>query len=148
MDYSVSIALSIIYSRHWGEQLIQDYFFLPNHLSAFGLRWGHPGQQHGRRFPVRSSSERRLRCSDRVSSFFTIVIQQIHSFRASGVSPFHNSRRSLCELRIARKSLGTRCTVPELIVSVVIHSSVTKHSTPIHHKSSSHVPEVSSRGQT
>ena len=101
-----------------------SHFLLPNHFCACGLRCGHPGQQHGLFFPFCSSSQNRRRCSERVVAFLTIVIQQIHSLRARGVSAFHRFKTSFFEVSRARKSLGTRCTVPELIFSVAIRISI------------------------
>jgi len=49
------------------------------------LRCGHPGQQHGRLFPsLRFEQPQSIRLR-LVSCFFADSIQQIHSFRASGV---------------------------------------------------------------
>lgn len=85
-----------------------DYFVLVNHLAALGRRCGQPGQQHGRFFPALRSACSRLRCAARVSAFLTIVTQQIHSFRARGVSAFQASRTRALPSRAARISFGTR----------------------------------------
>ena len=87
----------------------------PNHFLALGRRCGQPGQQHGRRLPCNKSSRKRTMCSARVSSFLTIVTQQIHSFRASGVSPFQSSNSFGTPKRTSFISLGTVWTTPELI---------------------------------
>mgnify|MGYP003554831982 CR=1 FL=1 len=97
-----------------------NYTFFPNHFAAFGLRWGQPGQQHGLRLPRSKSSRSRSICSARVSGFFTIVTQQIHSLRASGVSPFHRSCNFDSPKSTFRKSLGIVCTTPELSITSVM----------------------------
>lgn len=56
---------------------------------GLSVRCMQPIQQHGRRFPFVSSLMSRVMWSFRVSDFFTKVTQQIHSFRASGVSVSH-----------------------------------------------------------
>jgi len=75
-------------------------------------RWGQPGQQHGLRMPSMSSEHTRSTCCFRVSSFFTEMVQQIHSLRASGVMSSHAS----CAAGEARsaflRSAGNVCTVP------------------------------------
>lgn len=103
-----------------------DYFLIlpatlfPNHLAAFGRRCGQPGQQHGRRFPWRKSCCNRSICSARVSGFLTIVTQQIHSLRASGVSPFQSSNSFGTLKNTSFISLGTVWTTPELRVTLVM----------------------------
>ncbi len=84
----------------------QNYILFLNHFAAFGLRCGHPGQQHGRFFPSAISERSRSICSVRVSAFFTIVTQQIHSLRARGVRVFHVSRTSWCAISTSRISSG------------------------------------------
>lgn len=86
-----------------------------NHFFAFGLRWGQPGQQHGRRFPSVSSADALSTCCFLVSGFLTKVTQQIHSLRARGVRPFHASRAFGEETSAFRKSAGTLCTTPVAI---------------------------------
>jgi len=80
----------------------------PGHLR----RWGQPGQQHGLRMPSMSSEHTRSTCCFRVSGFFTEMVQQIHSLRASGVM----SSQAACAAGDARsaslKSAGKVCTVP------------------------------------
>lgn len=91
-----------------------------NHFWALGRRCGHPGQQQGRFLPSMMSSPNRFICSARVFSCFTIVVQQIHSLRASGVSLFHFSNSSGLVRNAFFKSSGTSCTTPSSIAMVVI----------------------------
>lgn len=70
-----------------------------------------PAQQQGRRFPSFSSSVSLLICSFLVSSFLTEIIQQIHSFLASGVISFHAARTAESETMIFRKSDGILCSI-------------------------------------
>ena len=72
----------------------------------------HPGQQQGRRLPARRSSAIRTSLRARVSGFFAISIQQIHSLRASGVRSAQVTLRSEFSVSTARKSDGTLCTTP------------------------------------
>jgi hypothetical protein len=51
-------------------------------------------------------------CCLLVSGFFTEIIQQIHSLRASGVMSSHFARATESEMRTFRKSAGTLCTAP------------------------------------
>jgi len=85
------------------------YFFALNLFYASDLLCGQPGQQHGRFLPLRKSSLNLLRWSFRVSGFFTIVTQQIHSFRASGVRPFQVNKRVLCACNTSLMSFGSVC---------------------------------------
>ena len=75
-------------------------------------RCGQPGQQHGRRCPPMSRLGICRIWSARVSVFFTDVVQQIHSFRASGVSLFQSASTFGCATSTMRRSAGTRCTTP------------------------------------
>lgn len=90
----------------------------PNHFCAFGLRCGQPGQQHGRRLPLRKSSQSCIRCLALVSSFFTIVTQQIHSFLVRGVSVFQSAKTSLFDFEFSSfcRSPGILCSI---FVSIV-----------------------------
>jgi hypothetical protein len=81
-------------------------------LTALSVRWIHPIQQHGRRFPSLSWCLSLVICSFLVSSFFTNVTQQIHSFRASGVRFSHAANTTASDTRTFRISKGTACTVP------------------------------------
>ena len=80
-------------------------------LSESGLaalhRWGHPGQQQGRRIPwcILSipTSIRRLR----VASCFADVTQQIHSLRASGVKSGQRLLAVASDAIAFRKSAGS-----------------------------------------
>lgn len=80
-----------------------------NHFSAFWLRWGHPGQQHGLFLPAFISVDNLWRCSCLVCSFFTIVSQQIHSFCARGVSFSQDSFSSFSFSSTSLKSSGNSC---------------------------------------
>lgn len=75
-------------------------------------RWGQPGQQHGLRMPSMSSEHTRSTCCFLVSGFFTEMVQQIHSLRASGVMSSH----AACAAGEARstflRSAGNVWTVP------------------------------------
>jgi len=98
-----------------------SYYSIPlNHFFALSLLWGHPGRQHGLRFPARRSSARRTRCSALVSSFFTIVTRQIHSLRANGVREFHTVSNSERAVSTSLRSSGTSCTTPvAMSISVI-----------------------------
>ncbi len=75
-------------------------------------RCGQPGQQHGLRMPSMSSERTRSTCCILVSGFFTEMVQQIHSLRASGVMSSH-AASARGEARSAfLKSAGNVCTVP------------------------------------
>src|SRR5947209_5265690 len=54
-------------------------------LMALSARWMQPIQQHGRRTPSASSLTVRSTWFCRVAAVLTVVVQQIHSLRASGV---------------------------------------------------------------
>ena len=75
-------------------------------------RCGQPGQQHGRRLPSLSILRARSTCSFLVSTFFTEMVQQIHSLRASGVMSSQAASAALSEARAFRKSAGIWCTTP------------------------------------
>jgi hypothetical protein len=75
---------------------LQSYhFFALNHFIELELRWGHPGQQHGRLLPAPTSTISLLKWFSLVSGLLTIVTQQIHSSRATGVRLFHLTAISL-----------------------------------------------------
>jgi len=57
----------------------------------FLLRWGHPAQQQGRRFPSMSSVRTLWTRLLLVSCFLAFSTQQIHSLRASGVISSHRA---------------------------------------------------------
>lgn len=99
-----------------------------NHFLALSRRCGQPGQQHGRFLPARRSSWSLRMWSSRVSCFFTIVTQQIHSFRARGVRAFHFSRTSARSSNTDSRSSGTSCTthvaISVLIVMVMYRFSI------------------------
>src|SRR5438309_11125126 len=58
-------------------------------LSSLSLRWMQPSQQHGRRFPSRSSDCNRWLCWLLVSAFFGPCTQLFHSLRARGMRSCH-----------------------------------------------------------
>lgn len=92
------------------------YFF------AFSFRWGQPGQQQGLFLPSIISSCNLLMWFLRVFSCFTIVIQQIHSLRASGVRLFHFFNSVEWESSTCLRSSGTVCTTPSSMVRFFIFS--------------------------
>jgi hypothetical protein len=81
-------------------------FFCP------GQRCGQPGQQHGLRLPSwRLEQPHSIRCA-RVSAFLADVIQQIHSFRASGVMSSHVANALALEVSAFFRSAGRSWTTP------------------------------------
>src|SRR5690348_8083885 len=85
-----------------------------------------PSQQHGRRMPSLSSVCTRSTCCLLVSGFFTEIVQQIHSLRASGVRSSHTASASASAARVSRKSSGNSWTTPpemSLLVNVIRLSS-------------------------
>src|SRR2546421_4454675 len=81
-------------------------------LSPLSLRWMQPSQQHGRRFPSRSSDCNRWMCWLLVSAFFGQSTQQIHSLRARGVRSCHAARTFGLAIRTRLTSTGMVCTTP------------------------------------
>src|SRR5437870_8360657 len=81
-------------------------------LSCLSVRWVQPNQQHGRRFPSRSSDCTRWMCCLLVSAFFGQSTQQIHSLRARGVRSCHAARTFGLAIRTRLKSTGMVCTTP------------------------------------
>ena len=79
-----------------------------------------PIQQHGRRMPSLSSVRTRSTCCCLVSGFFTEMVQQIHSLRASGVRSSHIVSASASAARVSRKLSGSSWTTPPEISSLVI----------------------------
>lgn len=79
-----------------------------------------PDQQHGRRFPSLSSLTVRATWFFLVSGFLVVTVQQIHSLRASGVMSSHAASATGAAAMDFRKSSGTLCTVPSVIVLVGI----------------------------
>lgn len=98
------------FSGFYLDRLINTHF--TDLLRALSLRCGQPSQQHGRRFPCLSSCTTLLTCSFRVSSFFTKVVQQIHSLRANGVRSSQVVTAVLFAIKAFFKSAGTVCAVP------------------------------------
>ena len=101
---------------------VTRYFFPPldrllstpltDGLIGLSLRWMQPIQQHGRRFPSLSFETILRTCCRLVSGALTEIVQQIHSFRASGVISSHAARAFASETRAFRKSEGRPCAVP------------------------------------
>lgn len=87
-------------------RLCYRFFSFENHFLALGLRCGHHGRQQGLRFHASRSSQSLMICSFLVSSFLTIVTQQIHSLRASGVSDSRLLRTSGWFFSVVSKSSG------------------------------------------
>jgi hypothetical protein len=85
-------------------------------------RCGHPGQQHGRRFPSSRSVRARSMCLRRVSGVFTDSTQQIHSLRASGVMSSHLASAAASQTSASRRSAGSSCTTPALMRIPVMRS--------------------------
>lgn len=71
----------------------------------------HPAQQQGRRFPAISSSRVLSMWFLLVFGFLVEIVQQIHSFRASGVISSHAALAFGVEVRAFFKSAGNLCTV-------------------------------------
>ena len=110
-----------------------------NYFLALTLRWGHPGQQQGRFLPFFKSSCSRSRCSCLVSFFFTIVTQQIHSLRASGVRFSQRAWTSLCLFKTNCRSLGIRCLKSVFAFIVAINFIITKPARNIVSRASSKI---------
>lgn len=88
-------------------------------LIDLSVRWIQPIQQQGRRFPSMSSETTLFTWSFRVVSCLTEMVQQIHSFRASGVI-FSHAASALGDVASAFFiSAGSLCTVPEDIFAVM-----------------------------
>ena len=81
-------------------------------LSFLSVRWIQPIQQQGRRSPSLSRLTTCRTWSFLVSPFFTEIVQQIHSLRASGVRLSHAATAALLADSVVCRSLGTLCTVP------------------------------------
>ena|SRR5271154_1482950 len=86
-------------------------------------RCGQPGQQHGRRIPSFSSEHTLSTCCRLVSSLLTEMVQQIHSFRASGVMSSQAASAFTSDASAIRRSAGRSCTTPPEIRMVVIELS-------------------------
>lgn len=71
-----------------------------------------PAQQQGRRFPSSSSVIVLSICFVLVSSFLVVIVQQIHSLRASGVISSHAFSAEGADIRAFRKSWGSLCATP------------------------------------
>jgi hypothetical protein len=94
-------------------------------LTGLSSRCTHPIQQQGRLTPSFNSFINRTTCSSRVCCRFTTVHQQIHSFRASGVSFFHAFNATLLDSNALCISSGNTCTVPPGIILDAISSPLT-----------------------
>lgn len=91
-------------------------------LIALSVRWIHPIQQHGRRIPWFSSDITRLTCSSLVFCCLTVTVQQIHSFRASGVRVCHADNADLSAMSAFLRSEGSLCAVPlEIFMGFIIY---------------------------
>jgi hypothetical protein len=86
-----------------------------NHFLAPALRCGQPGQQQGRRLPSLSSANARWILRLRVVVCLAEMIQQIHSFRASGVRSLQTACVVASELIALRRSAGVLCRGPSLV---------------------------------
>jgi hypothetical protein len=84
-------------------------------LTFLSVRCIQPIQQHGRRLPCTSSSIVRFKWFFLVSGVLTVIVQQIHSLRASGVISCQAFRAFELESRAFCKSVGSVCTVPPAI---------------------------------
>lgn len=78
-----------------------------------------PIQQHGRRLPSSSSVTVRSTWFFRVSGSLLVIVQQIHSLRASGVRSSQRSSADSSATSALRKSSGTLCTTPSAIFLVI-----------------------------
>jgi len=78
-----------------------------------------PDQQQGRRLPAISSARVLSMWFFLVSCFLTVIVQQIHSLRASGVIFSHAASAFGLEARALRKSAGILC-----ITSVAIFVAI------------------------
>lgn len=90
---------------------VRCYFFFNTKFFTDGLtflscRWMQPYQQHGRRWPDFISLCNLSRCFCLVSGFFTEIVQQIHSLRASGVRSSQISSSLGSAVRTAFMSAG------------------------------------------
>jgi hypothetical protein len=92
-------------------------------LIFLSARWMQPIQQQGRRIPSLSSEMTRSTCSSLVFCCFTLMVQQIHSLRASGVISSHSASALGSALRALRRSSGNVCTTPLATSLVAICTS-------------------------
>jgi len=79
-----------------------------------------PDQQQGRRLPAISSARVLSMWFFLVSCFLTVIVQQIHSLRASGVIFSHAASAFGLEARALRKSAGILCITPVVVCFVAI----------------------------
>jgi hypothetical protein len=79
----------------------------------------HPIQQQGRRLPSVSSVIVRLTWFTLVAGVFTSVVQQIHSFRASGVMLSQAASAFGEAVSAFRKSVGSLCATPSETVLLI-----------------------------
>ena len=100
------------------QKKLMRFVFYESSPMYYTSRCGHPGQQHGRRFPAISCDFALSICSFLVSSFFGEIIQQIHSLRASGVISFQAAKVALEPVSIFLKSGGTLWTTPVEILGM------------------------------
>src|SRR5262245_8923011 len=81
-------------------------------LNALSVRWVQPYQQQGRRTPSLSSDTTRSTCSFLFSGVLTEIVQQIHSWRESGVRSSQAANALASEDRAFRKSVGSSWATP------------------------------------
>jgi malonyl-CoA/methylmalonyl-CoA synthetase len=91
------------------------------HYGCAARRWGHPGQQQGRRLPsLRLERPQSIRLF-LVATFLADSIQQIHSLRASAVISSQVASAAGSSSSAAFRSWGRSCTTPpEMCLSPVI----------------------------
>lgn len=89
-------------------------------LISLSVRWMQPIQQQGRRTPSASSVTVRSTWFCLVSGFFVLIVQQIHSLRARGVSPSQRSSAVSFATSASCKSFGTSCTTPVATIFLFI----------------------------
>ncbi len=87
---------------------------------ALSVRCIQPSQQQGRRLPSISSETVRSTWFCLVSDVLTEIVQQIHSFRASGVMSSQAAKASGEAVRAFRKSAGSSWATPPDITAFVI----------------------------
>lgn len=90
-------------------------------LIGLSVRWTQPIQQQGRRFPSRSSATVRVMWFFLVSGCLTLIFQQIHSLRASGVRLCQAVRAAGEAANAFCRSAGSLCAVPPARGSEAMH---------------------------
>lgn len=92
-------------------------------LIGLSVRWMQPIQQQGRRFPSCNSATVLSIWFFLVSACLTVIFQQIHSLRASGVISSHAANALGLETSAFLKSVGSLCATPPEISSLDINVS-------------------------